>query len=523
LLVSAPFLYFGLNMLTISPRISRQSLAGHGWLGLLSGALMYIICLSGAVAVFYPEFERWEQPSVVEYSQLAPDALQRAYEQRLSQIPKGESIHDITMVLPTDAYPRGYISAQQQSHFIQQDGSLDIQKLHPWKDFLVNLHIELHLPPSIGLVLVSLFGVLLCGLVVSGFMAHRRIFKDAFKLRIRAQNQHKQRDLHNRLSVWAAPFHLMIGITGAYFGLAMIFAYVFSFAFYEGDSKALMADVFSSEPVLSQPIQTANVAKALTNLASVLQQNINKPVSNDGNNDTDKQLASSDGVDLSDYAPFYVTIEDVGTPQQYIIIGVRYPDRLIYAEQYRFDNNGEYINKAGFSDGVAGRQGIFSVYRIHFGHFGNLGVQIAYVLLGIALSIVSVTGVNIWLEKRQGRDFINDAWVAIVWGMPLALAVSAFMQIMFSFSAIAIFWGVVLLSIGWSLYVKNESDCRYGLTSLTGFTLVALIVSYYVRFSASGITITAHWINGAWLFTAVAICYFGYKNRIASPNETAPI
>ena len=107
--------------------------------------------------------------------------------------------------------------------------------------------------------------------------------------------------------------------------------------------------------------------------------------------------------------------------------------------------------------------------------------------------------------------------------MPLALAVSAFMQIMFAFSAIAIFWGVVLLSIGWSLYVKNESDCRYGLTSLTGFTLVALIVSYYVRFSASGITITAHWINGAWLFTAVAICYFGYKNRIASPNETAPI
>ena len=105
-------------MLSISPRISRQSLSGHGWLGLLSGALLYIICLSGAIAVFYPEFERWEQPAVVEYTHLSPDALQQAYEQVLSTVPARDVIHDVTMVLPTNEYPRGYVTANAQAYSV---------------------------------------------------------------------------------------------------------------------------------------------------------------------------------------------------------------------------------------------------------------------------------------------------------------------------------------------------------------------------------------------------------------------
>ncbi|WP_158769974.1 PepSY domain-containing protein [Paraglaciecola sp. L1A13] len=497
-------------MLSISPRISRQSLSGHGWLGLLSGALLYIICLSGAIAVFYPEFERWEQPAVVEYTHLSPDALQQAYEQVLSTVPARDVIHDVTMVLPTNEYPRGYVTANAQSYFILQDGSLGIEKSHPWKDLLVDLHIELHLPPSIGLVLVSLFGVLLCGLIISGFMAHRRIFKDAFKLRIQAGSPHSQRDLHNRLSVWAAPFHLMIGITGAYFGLAMVFAYVFSLAFYDGDSKALIADVFSSEPVLSQPVDTANITKALINLPTV--------VHNEIHNSTNNNAELDSYADLSGYVPFYVTVEDVGTPEQYIIVGVRYPQRLIYAEQYRFNNDGEYINKAGFSDGLAGRQGIFSVYRVHFGHFGNVAVQIAYMLLGIALSIVSVTGVNIWLDKRQGRDFINNAWVATVWGVPMALALSSVTQVVFNLPSIAVFWGAMLVMIGWSLYIQNENHCRGWLKLLTGVALMLLVAGYYQRFAIGLIPLTGHWINGVCCFSAGLFLYFGYRDLLKQPS-----
>lgn len=47
------------------------------------------------------------------------------------------------------------------------------------------------------------------------------------------------------------------------------------------------------------------------------------------------------------------------------------PGRLVYSEIYRFTLDGEYINHQALSDGPAGRQLAYSVYRLHFGQFGG--------------------------------------------------------------------------------------------------------------------------------------------------------
>ena len=58
--------------------VVKPALASHAWLGIVAGGLMYLICLSGTLAVFYEELERWEQPTVHETLVQDPAVVQRA-------------------------------------------------------------------------------------------------------------------------------------------------------------------------------------------------------------------------------------------------------------------------------------------------------------------------------------------------------------------------------------------------------------------------------------------------------------
>ncbi len=48
---------------------------------------MYLICLSGTLAVFYQEWERWEQPEAHELQRADPASVQRAVATVLGRLP----------------------------------------------------------------------------------------------------------------------------------------------------------------------------------------------------------------------------------------------------------------------------------------------------------------------------------------------------------------------------------------------------------------------------------------------------
>ncbi|MGC4081003.1 MAG: PepSY-associated TM helix domain-containing protein, partial [Vicinamibacterales bacterium] len=202
--------------------VVKASLAGHAWLGLLAGGLMYLVCLSGTVAVFYEEFERWEQPRIVETDRYDPAIVQSAVGNVLQRL--GRAPAHLYVSLPTPATPRTSVSTddEHEAWFVNADGTLGEPVAHDWTHLLLNLHIYLHLPSTVGLLLVGAAGAMLCGLIISGFLAHPRIVKDAFRLRLGGSPHLEQVDLHNRLSVWGAPFHIVIALSGAYFGLASV-------------------------------------------------------------------------------------------------------------------------------------------------------------------------------------------------------------------------------------------------------------------------------------------------------------
>jgi len=476
----------------LSRTLVKRSLASHGWLGLFSGALLYLICLSGAVVVFSHFLMRWEQPAVPEFEQMPAASLDRAYRDMLAAAP--DISGDALLMLPQRDAPRSYAVSTAGAWFLNEDGSRAGDIDRPWSDMLTDLHLHLHLPHKVGLVLVSSFGAILCALILSGFLSHPGLIRDAFRWRRGGSLRLEQVDLHNRLGVWATPFHLMIGVTGAYFGIAALMTTLIAGVFFGGDRDAAIAAIHGAPPALEQPIAPAAVGSALHRLAEVA------PAAE----------------------PFYIAIEDVNTPEQYIIIGGRHHDRLIYGEQYRFDTSGNYLGKAGYTDGPAGQQAIFATYRLHFGQFGGVGVLFLYAGLGLALSVVAVSGVNVWLHRRKNRDALNNVWVAIVWGAPLAMAVPALGSVASVLNPTALFWFVMMGSMALAQRVDDPQRSRRFLQRLTAAVLVVAVALHVWRFGVYAIAAPA--VLGVNVTLLMLALLLAFPARRGEPlNQACPV
>jgi uncharacterized iron-regulated membrane protein len=472
-----------------SASLVKQSLSSHSWLGLMVGALMYLVCLSGTLVVFYPELERWEQPQIQEVQDYDPATLERAYHELVAS---GIEVTEHMFVnLPSPESPRARISTEKEGWFINPDGSRGELVNHEWTHLLINLHLYLHLPESFGMYIVCALGAILCGLIVSGLIAHPRIFRDAFVLRLGGSKHLEQADIHNRLSVWSSPFQLMIAITGAYFGFAQVVGMVFAGIYTNGDLDKLFGQVFGEEPKLEQKLTPIALSKAINRT---------------------REMAPG-------ATPLYITIEEAGKPGQFLLVGTQLPDRLIYVEQYRFDTAGNFIDKVGYSDGPPGRQIVYSTYRLHFGHFGGFSVKVLYFILGLAMSIVSVTGFNVWLAKRKRRDFLNNVWAGLVWGTVPALALSAVALVLLGIPGTPVFWIVVAIACAIAQRWNDETLAKRRLQIAGAAAIAALVVGYLVKFGGAAFTPIPIGVNASMLASAAVLLLMGMKR--AAPAVTS--
>ena len=141
----------------------------YGRTELLVAALMFVVCLSGTIAVFYPELERWEQPGVAESTAWDPATLEAGFNRFLAD-PERLTPH-MSLYLPTADFPRTRMANEEAAWLVGADGFPGERERHPYTHLLTNVHLYLTLPQSWGMILVSALGALLFALVVSGFLA----------------------------------------------------------------------------------------------------------------------------------------------------------------------------------------------------------------------------------------------------------------------------------------------------------------------------------------------------------------
>ncbi len=400
----------------------KRALHAHAAIGLLAGALLYIVCLSGTLLVFYEEWQRFEQAPPPQMTQIDPDAVQRGMEALLATEAGKPSTTHFYVDMPLAELPTTRVITDTQSVHLDAAGRLAAPERIEWANFLYALHYTLNIPVAEGLVgmtLVGVLGMLLVALALTGVLAHPKIFRDAFRLRARHGSGVALSDWHNRLSVWTLPFSLAIALTGSVIGLATVTGTVVAQRYYGGDIEPFYATLFGGEGEPDPaPASLPNIAEALRWMDA---------------NHPEARIT-------------YVTVHEPGTAGQQVQIVAEHPRRLIFGEYYLFDDAGRFEGTAGLADGPLGRQAAASNYDLHFGNYGGLTVKIVYALLGLALTAVCATGTFIWLGKRRRRGFdeprLRAAWHAVVWGAPLALALTLAVRLTLGHAApfAAIFW-----------------------------------------------------------------------------------
>lgn len=439
-----------------APETVRRALDAHGWLGLLTGAAMYLVCLTGTLLVFHDALVRWEQPAVDEFRSWTPETVAAGFEAAFAD-PARRTPH-LFAVLPTESMPRLRLASEEASWYLNADGSLGPAEANGFTELLVTLHYYLHLPEGWGMVLVSALGALLVGLVVTGFLAHPSLLRDAFRLRLGGNRRLGLTDLHNRLGVWGTPFHLMIAVTGAYFGFALPLAGVYADRFADGDRAAVVAEVFGEDPGLDQPGQGVAVERALADVR-----------------------ARAPGE-----TPFLLTVHDAGTPGRHVEVATRVPGSLVYSEDYLYDAQGAFLARRGLRDGDPGRRVVYALYRLHFGSFAGVGVQLLYGVLGLGLTVLSATGISLWLARRRRRTFLDDLWVGAVWGVPPALAAAAADQLTLQGSPAGTFWATAGLGVSLALLLRDDRRARRILQGVGAVSLALLVVTHGVAYGFEG-------------------------------------
>lgn len=431
----------------VSKQTVERALSAHAAIGLLASALLYLICVTGTLVVFYEEWQRLEQPAAPEMAAISPDAVQRAVGEVLATERGRPGTTHLYVHLPVEALPRATVTTDTQAVHVDATGAIAGPEENSWSDFLLELHYSLLLPSTLGLIVVGALGVMMIALSISGIVAHPRIFRDAFRFRARDTGGVGLADWHNRIGVWTLPFSIAIALTGAMIGLGTLNGYGLAAAFYDHDLEAAYAPIFGAEASPdARPAPVPDVAAALRQMA-----------------------ARFPGV-----KPYYVVIHDPQTASQHVQLIGEHHRRLIYGENYNFNAAGRYIGAAGLADGALGQQMAASTYNLHFGNYGGLPVKIAYFVFGLAVTVMIGTGVSIWLGKRRRRGAdsprLARLWQATVWGVPLVLAacLAARLAIGNGVPLGILFWGgtgLVLLAAG-SLPVSRQGATAQPETAL---------------------------------------------------------
>jgi Uncharacterized iron-regulated membrane protein len=422
----------------VQQTLVQRALSGHAAIGLLAGALIYIICLTGSMVVFHDRWQRWEEPSVAESGpRLSPAAAQRAMIAAIARDRGKAPTTHLYIRMPTQDLPRAVVTTDHGAWYVDGEGRIVGREGHSWTEFVIALHEYLTLPVTLGLILVGVIGVALAAVCVTGIIAHPRIFRDAFRLRTRHGSQLARADWHNRLGVWTLPFALALAGTGAIIGLGSVGTTMLAKAYTGGDLGKVYAPVFGAEPAADPaPAALPDIAAALTAMARRV------PFAR----------------------PTYVIAHDPGTRGQHVQVSAEHPRRLIYGETYAFDAAGNWHGPVGLADGAIGQQAAASTYNLHFGNYGGFFVELAYVLFGLALTGVTATGTTLWLRKRERRGLRSDrlaaGWSVVVWGTPLAIVAAFWVRMVAGPDAplAAVFWA--LLAAGLLIAIASPRFVR---------------------------------------------------------------
>ena len=366
----------------------------HLWMGLASGLVIFIVCLSGTIYTFRAEIERWIDPE--KYYAVGIEGKKIISADSLISIMEEKVDGKLTSVMvPGDKSMNWQMTFKKTNHTAAGDApSPKTYFINPYtaviagepggstSDFfgtIMKIHRWLLLGDKTGRIIVGIATIIMFFMVMTGlilwFPARLKNLKQGLKIKTSANWKRVNHDLHNTLGFYSFTILLIMTLTGL----------CWSFEWYRnGLSTVLGAKVFkgrTEKPVLSGANRSANGPVSVAVLLS----------------ETDRYFPYEGNSRLSipedDNAAITITKSATG------FFSVASVDRLMFD---RF--TGEVLNMESFSHKPLNAQIADSIKLIHTGEIFGTASKIIYFLACLIATSLPVTGTLIWLNKMKKKQ-----------------------------------------------------------------------------------------------------------------------
>jgi uncharacterized iron-regulated membrane protein len=364
----------------------RQSMSWlHTWAGVLLGGLLLAVFWTGSLSVFDKEIDRWMQPG----TRLAPApaslSLDRLVLPHAQQLAAGAPVWSISLPTPrTPTLLLDYQDRQQgpvRRHIDPHTGEL-IADQGSWAGtrFIFPFHFSLHLGwRSIGYWLVGVAGMGMLVLLVSGVVAHRKIFAEFFTFRPRKRLQRSLLDLHNLTGVLVLPFHFVISLSGLTIFYLIYFPGITQTLYPEGQAQFQFDALGSySRPVSGVTAESASLDAMLTSAKAIWTEN---------------------GIPGEAY---FVRVWNPGDRNAYVEVRRSFAsDVTMNVDRLTFDGTTGALLHQHSTAPVSGVQRFLT--GLHFIQFDHWTLRWLYFAGGLSGCVLIGTGLLFWTGSRRAR------------------------------------------------------------------------------------------------------------------------
>ena len=355
----------------------------HSALGVSLGVIFFAIVFSGTVAVWSAELMHWEYGALRD---CAPGEMtvQQAIDKADEQL--GLSGTQFAMFLPDDV--QSCITLQRLNkerwngiewlHIDPADEQEPTFELSGMTWLFVRMHTNFVAQNAIGRYASGLVGILFLLSAVAGLLMHRRIREQAYSLNTGGSARKVAADLHKGVGVWAFPFHLLMGLTGAWVGLAGIVTAVMGIATL-GSQEALI------EAVIGPPAKPTGRMVDMVDVDELVEQAV---------------------AEVPGGEPSLVLVEHWKDEGARVDVHLRRGDRLGDRISLKFDGDeGTLLRTTDFSEGSPYEQLYATIAPLHYATFGGTPLKLLYYLLGCVMCVLIASGLHVWIvHRQQGRD-----------------------------------------------------------------------------------------------------------------------
>lgn len=387
-------------------KASRVVYLVHSWSGLLTGWILFLICLTGTLVVYKFPLKALANPGVVHShvdDRIGPDGALAAFQAA------HPNARPTVVAFPSDAFSIHQYSVLarkpgegERRYWIDpSSGALRGELQSDFADFIQRLHAGLFMG-RVGRWMVGGFGVVMAVSLVSGLVFHwKRIRRDLFNLRLNDHTRKAWSDLHKFAGVWAIPFHLVIVLTGAWLGLETLIRP-------PGPPSEDPIEIKGEGP--GAPLTIAELTRRATEL-------------------------------YPDLRPSHINFTNLGVAGSTVRVQGDLPgERLVQRGQTMIvmdADTGRHIQTIDRLEQGLGRRLLAMMRPLHYGYFWPGVSEAIYFVLGFACTLLPVSGLLIWAEREKRRTQARDdhrptrmerANVAVMGGAILGLVLMALLN-----------------------------------------------------------------------------------------------